>query len=81
MSNIARYAKAVVGFVGMLATYIVATLPPDSAVTKAAAAVLAILTVLGVYAVPNANVPLPPRAEKYYAPDAAPLDRPHPDSF
>jgi hypothetical protein len=68
VSTVARYAKAVVGFVGMAATYIVATLPPDNAVTKVAAAVLAILTVLGVYAVPNAPAPLA-------------ANRPHPDSF
>lgn len=53
MNALARYAKAVVGFLGTAATYIVLTLPPENTVTKVAAAVLAVLTIFGVAATPN----------------------------
>lgn len=53
--NLARYAKAAVAAVGSVATVLVATLPADNAVARWAAVALAVLTALGVAAVPNAR--------------------------
>lgn len=55
LANILRFAKAHVALVGAAATWAVATFP-DGQVAHIAAAVLAVLTALGVAATPNKPV-------------------------
>jgi hypothetical protein len=78
---LARYAKAVVGFVGMAATYIVATLPPDNTVTKVAAAVLAVLTIFGVAATRNARTMDEARSDVTRAYERAGVTAVEPEAF
>jgi ABC-type Mn2+/Zn2+ transport system permease subunit len=53
MDAVLKYAKAHVALVGALATWALGTFPPNSTGYHVATAIMAVLTALGVVAVPN----------------------------
>jgi hypothetical protein len=53
VTTIEKYAKAIVGLLGVTTTVILATVPPNTALWTWASVVAGVLTVLGIGSVPN----------------------------
>lgn len=88
MTTIERYAKAIVGLLGVTTTVILATVPPNTALWTWASVVAGVLTVLGIGSVPNQYGVTALRAKLADAERAlepgqplSVMDYPHPEDF